>query len=257
MVLERTPSSKALGRFLDAAGLNGLIVVAPASGAADNYDQAMAASRTVLSNALARLPVDPRRVVFGGYSGAVSVAVELAGGATGVTPMGLWLIGAGVGPEAVEKLPKQLAIAAIGSADHVRRWDVACATLKFNGDRTSKTWWHVEPNLWGRPELIVDSLSWLTGMGLSRERAGRPQLGQEREAWAAMILHRVEGRLAAEPEWAADWLDAISEMRLGGTIQTREKMLAQKLKGNPKVEAARKLRRQMDEHVAKRFATHP
>lgn len=115
------PAPSALGRFLDAAELNGWMIVLPTVGGSENFDEALAAARCVLSNALARLPVDPKRVYGGGLSHGVLPTALAVIEARGIEPAGLLLINTGVGPEEIAALPKTAAIATIGSAAHTSR----------------------------------------------------------------------------------------------------------------------------------------
>lgn len=251
------PKLDTLGYLIDPAELNGFIIVVPTAGASENFDRALAVGRTTLSNALARLPVDPRRVIGGGYSHGVRVAVLVLGEVPNLEPAGLWLVGMGVGPEEIGRLPKQAAIAAIGPAGRVSRWDLACSVHKFDQGRPSRAWWHLSKSGWGPPEAVVDSLCWLNGMYLRQEKGGRPEAARERDAWATMMLDRIEPMAEAAPDRAAEWLDVLSGFNVGGPIQTRVRALAQKLKGNAAAEAWKRARSLMDQLVQKHFATSP
>ncbi len=252
------PGPSILGRLLDAAELNGWMIVVPAAGASENFDEALSAARTVLSNALARLPVDPKRVYGGGISHGVRAATLALIEARGIEPAGLLLINMGVGPEEIGALPKTAAIATIGSAAHISRWDLACTALKFAGGRPARTEWHTDkPGAWGPAQAIEDSVAWLNGMYLRRERAGRPEAARERDAWAAMVLDRIEPTVSSTPARAAEWVEFLQSMQIGGALQPRLRMLAQQLRNQAAAEAWRKVRPDMDRLVAKHFATSP
>lgn len=118
--------------------------------------------------------------------------------------------------------------------------------------------WHTEkPGAWGPAHAIEDSVAWLNGMYLRRERVGRPEAARERDAWAAMVLSRIEPTVADAPARAAEWVDFLQGMQLGGALQPRLRVLVQQLRHQPAAEAWRKVRPDMDRLVAKLFATSP
>ncbi|MCX7817658.1 MAG: hypothetical protein N2652_00330 [Kiritimatiellae bacterium] len=257
-VSSSVPGGSTLGRFLDAVELNGWMLVVPAAGASENFDRALAAARLTLSNALVRLPVDSRRVYAGGFSHGVRAAVLALHETKGIEPAGLLLINMGVGPEEIARLPKTAALATIGSAATISRWDLACTALKFSDGRPSRMEWHTEkPGRWGPTEAIIDSVLWMNGIFLRRERGGRLEAAREREAWVAAVLDRVEPAVTAAPERAAEWLAFLQGFPASGPLQARIRILQQQLKNQPAAEAWRKVWPDMERLIAKHFATSP
>ncbi len=252
------PGPSTLGRLLNAAELNGWMVAVPNIGASENFDRALYVARATLSNTITRLPVDPKRVYGGGISHGVRAATLTLIEARGIEPAGLLLINMGVGPDELAALPKTAAIATIGSAAHISRWDLACTALKFAAGRPARMEWHTEKaGAWGPSVLIEDSVSWLNGMNLRRERGGRPEAARERDAWATMILDRIESVATSAPGRAAAWVELLRDMPLGGAVQPRLRRLEQQLRQQAAAEASRKVRAEMDRLVAKHFATSP
>lgn len=257
-VTSSRPNRATLGRFLDAAELTGWMIVTPTVGAAENFDQALAAAHATLSNAVVRLPVDPKRVYGGGFSHGVRAAAIAITKVPTIQPAGLLLINMGVGPEELAALPKTAAIATLGSAGHISRWDLACTGLKFAGERPVRMEWHAEkPGGWGAGHMLEDHVLWLHGMYLRRERSGRPEAARERDAWATAVLDRVQPLLSSAPDRVAEWVDFLKEVQLGGTVQLRIRLLSQQLENQPAATAWRKVRPEMDRLVAKHFGNSP
>lgn len=246
-----------LGRHLDGAERNGFILAAPSLAARENFDRAMTTLRAMIPDVLARTPADPRRLYAGGYSDGSRIAVLGANDWFGHPAAGVLFCAMGGGSNEMARLPRATAVAAIAHAGSVQRWDVACAVYKYARARNSRVFFVPGTTEWGPPERIVDAMSWLNGCFLRDERGGRIEAQRERDAFAQMLLDRLEPVLEARPEWASDWIDYLDGFPVSGPLQGRIRAAALKLSRNPRVVLYRKALPDVEAFAREHFATTP
>ncbi|MBM4155537.1 MAG: hypothetical protein FJ221_10995 [Lentisphaerae bacterium] len=254
-----TSSGKAtaFARYLDGAELNGFILAMPSVGASENFDRAMTSMQATISNVLARVPADPRRLYASGFSDSSRVAILAATEWFGHPAAGVLLSGVGGGSDEMAKLPKSAAVAGLAASASVLRWDIACTVYKYSKTKYARAFFFPGRTDWGSPALIADAMTWMNACQLRDEKGGRPEIAREREALVKSILDRVEPALDARPGWAAEWIEFLQDFPGLGPLQGRVRTAAQKLEKIPAAAAQLKAVPEVEKFARKHFATSP
>ncbi len=252
-----TGDPSTLGRHLDGAERNGFILAAPSLAARENFDRATTTLRTMIPDVLARTPADTRRLYAGGYSDGSRIAVLAATDRFGHPAAGVLFCAMGGGSNEMARLPRTVAVAAIAHSGSIQRWDVACTVYKYSRARNSRVFFVPGTTEWGPTERIVDAMSWLNGCFLRDEKGGRIEALRERDAFAQMLLDRLEPVLETRPEWAADWIDYLEHFPVSGPLQGRIRAAALKLSRNVKAVLYRKALPDVEDFAREHFATTP
>jgi dienelactone hydrolase len=217
-----------LNRYIKGAEMNGMILAVSVQ-SSNKFNDSATAALAMVADVKARLPVDPGRIYFSGFSGGAREAFDMAGIEKGTA--GLLPCGAGTGHGRLPNFRKVTVYGLSGTACF-NRWDMACVMKGVTvQNRDSRLRFFIGKHDWAGEMQIRDGMTWLNICYLKRQGVSGVTK-EEREGLGERLLKLAGEEKEKNPEHAQELAAMLALLPGCGKAQQQGAAMAAELLKN-------------------------